>query len=215
VPIDSEVLNLGSPGVLDSGFTPVGPSEPSPYTIDSSTGGRLPNNSPLDYRQAHEYEHVTGDVVCPRSYGTPVVVNLHQPYTMRKTKWTTSSAGRPPAVPKQGDLGGTQKYVGGTVGVPLPVASGGVNGGFVWTLSGEYLYVAAYPVVLDGTMDVPTGEYPVPIPENEAIKGAMPDATFRDADSFPWPYTSFPKGMVDTSGKLVTKVLSYKDGVLL
>ena len=145
----------------------------------------------VDYSQDHEYRHESGVLIVPRAVGTPQLIEVHEPFTIRETRWASSSVNKPPRVPQQADINSEMVYVGGSVGVPLPQPNNNADG-YLWRVTGEYTYLCTSPMVLDGTTSLPTGEYPVPLP---AIAAFQTENTTFDPDDqslVPWPYTVFP-----------------------
>jgi len=169
----------------------------------------------VDFTQDHQYQHRSGVTIVPRADGTPVLVELHTPFTIRETKWASSSVNSPPRVPWQADISSDMLYVGGAVQVALPVPNNNADG-YVWNVAGAYTYLCTSELKLNGITNLPTGEYPAPIPAIDAFKAEA--STVYNADEvtlIPWPFTVFPGNCavesLVTSG-FITKTLV--DGVV-
>lgn len=192
-------------------------------SIPTSSDSRfVTRNGAAEYSttgQLHSYQDVSGLRIVARckAGAAPRLVRVHGDYGVRTIQWNTSRTGRPPVLPKPGDITDgttvTDTYIGGSVEVPTPQHNE-KEAGYDWTVSGAYTYLQTTNRKL-GTHVIPTGGHPHRVLPNDDVARAMiqgagvslsPGAETPVADMieavaakymdhaklFTWPFTALP-----------------------
>lgn len=158
------------------------------------------------YRQNNTFEYDPGVFVLPIASRTPraVVARVHGGLGLRRVNVAASKRGGPPILPAATDTD-QDTLVACSIGVPLPAFSGD-SAAFDWAATGTYLYVTTGdkgPRV-PGKSFLPTGQYPFPLPMQDAMVealtagGATPESLAPDlVRAIPegtaiWPFTVYP-----------------------
>lgn len=97
----------------------------------------------------------------------PLVVRVHSGYSLRRQSWAAKKKGNPPVCPAPET---DKTLLGSTVIYPLPSLNMSANPTFVYTLRGQYTYLADQPVTT--STGIPGGQYPYRFPEAESFQNA-------------------------------------------
>lgn len=133
-----------------------------------------------DVANDNVYSYVSGVMIMPVAVATPVipavgqplpdtvlpvVVRLHQPYTIRKQSWSLKKDQNPGPVPApEKDV----TLISSTVSVPLPKLGTTSVPSFNWEIAGQYTYLS--PSVYTEKTGYPSGRYPTVFPQIEEMK---------------------------------------------
>jgi hypothetical protein len=182
----------------------------NPNAYDQAAG-----NQYQDFHINTAYDYDPGILVLPvaKADGTPgvEVVRLHGGFGTRRVNFGGRKTGSPLVLPAAAD---TDKdlLISATVVTPLP-SPNPQNGQYTWTAEGEYIFVTADDVNgprIPGVHHLPTGQYPYPLPTQDAVAESIGDGTpgsiekladdLRDDNSgndipsneYVWPFTLYP-----------------------
>lgn len=158
------------------------------------------------YTNDNSYGYVSGVTVLPLACASPVanaqgytpdptppvVVRLHQPYTVRKQKWAAHKEQTPPVIP-----GWTKDdtLLTSTVSVPIPQLGATGVPSFNWTVAGEYTYLSTK--MWTEKSGYPVGLYPMSFP---GVGAMQRDAFGAILGAIPTTVTALGQLNVDIKG---------------
>jgi hypothetical protein len=177
------------------------------------------------YENANTYRREEGILILPLASSPPtsptapapplpVVIRIHQPYTVRNNYFNAKKEQTPPVVPGAST---TDTLISTTVSVPLPKPNLTGNPTYIYEIEGSYTYLSSVPY--GSTTGFPAGEYPFEFPQLQEreiaadtlygigalIGGAAYTGLPMLAANIPietglyfWPYTHMPKAFFNT-----------------
>jgi hypothetical protein len=178
-----------------------------------------------NYENANSYVREEGILIIPLASPSPtspnspapplpLVVRVHQPYTVRVNSFSAKKEQTPPVVPGAST---TDVLVSTQVNVPLPKPSLTTSPTYIYEVSGQYTYLSN--VAYGSKTGFPAGEYPYEFPQMTEKQTAVSNAygigavvggvAFSvlpilaanvpiETGLYVWPYTHIPKAFFNT-----------------